>query len=244
MGARCFELSRLHHGRRQPLSHQLGQRRDRDARSDGAVLWEQDALQAPRPHRARASMATRWSSATSRATCTGSTRRPARSSRARRPTASASPTPRSTTTRRVFVQTDSGKLLAFKSQVASAKAKSKHPRLRRCREPSQLAAEAELAVAGSADRARRALTQPACSRIVIGYSRMIDHASCHRSGRSAERRQVDAVQLPDAHARRVGRGSARAHARPQVRLRQSRRDSLSGRRYRRPGRRRARASRS
>ena len=35
--------------------------------------------EAPRPHRARASTATRWSSATSRAICTGSTRRPARS---------------------------------------------------------------------------------------------------------------------------------------------------------------------
>ena len=45
-------------------------------------------------------------------------------------------------------------------------------------------------------------------------------AARHRARRSAQRRQVDAVQLPHRHARRAGRGSAGADARPQVRLRQ------------------------
>ena len=194
VGARHLQLSRLHHGRRQPVSHQLGQRRDRDEaqRRRRAVGTGRD--EAPRPDRAGDRMATRWWSATSRAIVHWLDKATGEIVARQKTDGERITNSAVTDDAGVFVQTDSGKLLAFQQR-----------RPRSANTPTAAEVDEPL---------------PDCDCLTVTAAPKspdrhwpIDAAS-HRARRSAQRRQVDAVQLPHAHSRRARRGSARADARP------------------------------
>ena len=118
----------------------------------------------------------------------------------------------------VFVQTDSGKLLAFRSKRDRVATLDNAGSGRRIAEPGD-GAPGESAIRRMRPYASvvRLSAHPDRRPLVTSH-----HASRHRAGRPSQRRQVDAVQSSDRHPRRAGRGSAGADARSQLRLRQDR----------------------